>query len=1383
MNKKILFIVISNVLISSVHAQDQSAIATSSKQYAQETAVGYQSLAAAHTEIKAVTEKPKLKEVKPTAAKSTPAKALAAKQLLLAATGSSDSGIASNAVNFSKNIGVNVNERTGQASLNINAIQLPGVSQQTGITLAINKSDNDQKNYFGLDDHWQWNVDYLETDATGQEQLHLAQGAQYQYDQNYNTLSGMRYYQLNDARLVQKQGSITLSDLADKPVRNYGWVFQGLDGTVKYFSNSGLLLAVQDKYGNSVLYSYDFSKGNTMDKAKLISIENAYAKVSLAYANTSTQTITLSLPDSRQYTLSIANNTARLSYPKLADGSILHTDINTIYNDDDKTVTINYPNGASKEILYTKIPYLVAKNTISAVSEVRDYVAADRSHYLETDYIYHGDGDDVANFSGYPQIQNLPPSCLQDPSADLLLSCTSGGNRVLAGFSYQTQVLKYSVQNNTDKQLLSKTVNHYNSLHLQTAQDNYIPHGSDLFKVSEDSSQYQAASNVSVNQLSVVYQLPTTKLSASCDPTNSDCTLNGVDSKNAFVSEQRFNYQQGDAYNTQPTSVTSLVQVNGNMQTQTKQETSYDLPDNHDFAGHYGLVESQMLSSCTDDSCSAGQAFDTQNSLSADHKYIQSSTSTGSNASSNLNLSVGALVNTPSRTTNVQQDSQGRTIQESMTEDHPHGMLMLAVNASDQADTSSVKTDYQQNGNEITIKETKNDDGTVTKVIDIRNGNLMQETDAQGHKTTYTYDALGRVLTENVPGHGSMSYYYQMSQQPNRLPTGFIEQGAQNISAQIKQAANGLEQFEISYMVNGQTVSKEGDNYDPATDSLKQDSSNPFADLTRITSTTYSNLQGQKIKAVDINGNVTSYLYDTANRQVEVDNPDGTKSITAYYADDNKGIKTEFSLAKNAKNAQRYDVSNVKVSQTDTRGNVVAEYSFSNEIFDQAKAKLDSGTYVANDYSDIGLVDQDVLKAIDSKANLLTQGSSVYDNFGNVIQSTDNDGVITSYDYDNIIYTTEDDNGHKQTHYGHMVASHSSYPKDVVDDKSLQAVSAYTMNYAYDMFDNTIEKSLSYDNSTPYVLGTRQYDVNDNLINESGNGIAISRQYDQNGNVIQKVLPYGAAGSSAHAVVCNQYDDVNNLTESDVYINSDSCAAKDSSKLEETLTWTYDPTTNELLSTTKSYGAAAKIKDIKPSTINYSYYKDGSLKAKTYPDGKTLSYVYNTNGSVKSSIDPFGMKTELSYNPLGQIISETFVKGLNKTEVSFKYNNWGQLTERDSGNIMQKSIFNDLGLLMQISNYFKGNLVNQFSFSYYNDGNLKQKTREDHINDKVGKSVENYVYDTMNNLQSYSCQNESASIGGNVNLCPRDQYGNIIASQDYTFDPFNNIKQEKSKFM
>ncbi|WP_192484927.1 MULTISPECIES: RHS repeat domain-containing protein [Cysteiniphilum] len=1397
MNKKILFIVVSNILISGVYAQQQQAVATSSKQFVEKTAVGYQSLNHANKLIKAATTKPQI-SIDYTSTKAAAKPAKKSQDVALTTVADGDTQVASNAVNFSKNIGVNVNERTGQASLNINILQLPGVSQSTGISLAINKSDQDNNTYFNLNDDWQWNLDYLHTDAAGNTQLHLAQGGQYQYDNDHNYLSGMRYYQLNDARLRASMGSVVLNDLKDKPTISYSWIFQALDGTVKYFSRLGLLLAQQDRYGNSIAYSYDCSQGGTPYKARLVGVENAYSAVKLTYQNGQQQTITIAAPADRSYVLNIGNTLTRLSYPALADKSVLHTDINTTYNDSDKSkVMISYPDGSAKEIFYTKIPYMIGQNMISAVDSVRDYASVDQDSYIESQYIYHGNNDDTNNFSGYPQIQSAPLSCLQNPSGDILLSCDVGGSRALASFTYTTQVVQSSVKDGVS-QPISKTVNTYNSLHLQTTQTKLIPAASTSgwLAVSEDSDNYKDAGTELVRQLPVDYQLPSKKISASCDPANSSCKLDQADpvnSENALLSMQALSYtQNSNNYSTQPTSVTSAVMINGQWQDQTKETTQYDLADDKAFSGHYGLTQSQVLAACTDDDCDAlGQTFSTQNTLSADGKYIQTSVLTGSNGKSDVTLAATNADNNMSRITTTTQDDKGRITKQTLSQSSPTAMMsLLAVNGTGQSNQSVVTTDYMPSGNEITIKETKNDDGTVTKVVDIRNGNVMQETDAQGHKTIYTYDALGRVLTENVPDHGTISYFYQVAQQPNQLPASFIDPGASDINAQIKREANGLEHFKISYMLNGQQVSKEGDNYNPQNDTLTQNKDNPFADLVRITSVTYSNLQGQKLKSIDINNNVTSYVYDSANRQVEVDNPDGTKSITAYYGDGNGGLKIEFSMARNAENAKNaqdsqdaYDISNVNVTQTNSKSQQIASYSFSNEIFDKAKDKLDSGSYVASDYGDMSLVNEDVLAAIASKAHLLTTDSSVYDNFGNLTQSTDNNGVVTTYDYDDIIYTTEDDNGQKTTHYGHMIASHSSYPSDVVNDKTLQSVSKYTMSYAYDMFDNTTAKSLSYDDSTPYELGARQYDVNDNLIQESGNGITISRKYDDNGNVIEKVLPYGAAGSSEHAVICNSYDDVNNLIESDVYVNTASCDSKDPANLEQTLTWQYDSTTQELMSATKSYGAAAKIKH-DPTTISYSYYKDGSLKTKTYPDGKTLSYVYNDNGSVKTITDPFGMVTALSYDAMGKkIVSEKFTKAGNTTEVDFKYNNWGQLIERDSGNIKQTSTFNDLGLLTQINNYFKGGLVNQFSFSYYNDGNLKQKTREDHINGNVGKSVENYVYDAMNNLQSYSCQNDAASIGGNVNLCPRDQYGNIIKSQSYTFDPFNNIKQEKSQFM
>ena len=75
-----------------------------------------------------------------------------------------------------------------------------------------------------------------------------------------------------------------------------------------------------------------------------------------------------------------------------------------------------------------------------------------------------------------------------------------------------------------------------------------------------------------------------------------------------------------------------------------------------------------------------------------------------------------------------------------------------------------------------------------------------------------------------------------------------------------------------------------------------------------------------------------------------------------------------------------------------------------------------------------------------------------------------------------------------------------------------------------------------------------------------------------------------------------------------------------------------------------------------------------------------------------------------------------------------------------------------------------GNILS-YEFEYNLDLNIASRIRKENNANKI-EAKEKYYYDFLNNLSSYSCEGDS---------CPRDKNGNIIKSEDYTFDSLNNM--------
>ena len=158
-------------------------------------------------------------------------------------------------------------------------------------------------------------------------------------------------------------------------------------------------------------------------------------------------------------------------------------------------------------------------------------------------------------------------------------------------------------------------------------------------------------------------------------------------------------------------------------------------------------------------------------------------------------------------------------------------------------------------------------------------------------------------------------------------------------------------------------------------------------------------------------------------------------------------------------------------------------------------------------------------------------------------------------------------------------------------------------------------------------------------------------------------------------------------------------------------------------------GRPLKNVDVANNVTAYVYDHEGRLSTVNY-NGKPLThYTYAVSGEMQRSVR-------------GPITSE------------YTYNTLGQLSA------YQTQVMNDQGKQIATLNY---------AFSYAPDGNLLVRKKSG----SSGTATEHYAYDAVDNLQDYLCEGTA---------CPRDQIGNTINSQHYSFDDWNNISSVVTQF-
>jgi len=144
----------------------------------------------------------------------------------------------------------------------------------------------------GLGAGWSWNLPSINADGNNST-LNLGNGQSYTigaYNSSTKTYA-LKNYSLQD--LVLKQ----TNSYNNGQYTSY-YVLEYKNGDKAYFNNKGLLMAQVDRYGNTITYKYSSFSGNQVLSQI---IDSAGRTINLVYANTSNgRTVTITAPDGAQ---------------------------------------------------------------------------------------------------------------------------------------------------------------------------------------------------------------------------------------------------------------------------------------------------------------------------------------------------------------------------------------------------------------------------------------------------------------------------------------------------------------------------------------------------------------------------------------------------------------------------------------------------------------------------------------------------------------------------------------------------------------------------------------------------------------------------------------------------------------------------------------------------------------------------------------------------------------------------------------------------------------------------------------------------------------------------------------------------------------------------
>ncbi|MFK8100999.1 MAG: RHS repeat-associated core domain-containing protein [Saprospiraceae bacterium] len=377
--------------------------------------------------------------------------------------------------------------------------------------------------------------------------------------------------------------------------------------------------------------------------------------------------------------------------------------------------------------------------------------------------------------------------------------------------------------------------------------------------------------------------------------------------------------------------------------------------------------------------------------------------------------------------------------------------------------------------------------------------NLIKETSANGHEMIYDYDASHR-LTQASLGSISASYEYDPSNNLTAIVDGNGNQrsfiyNSRSLLTEEKDAIGNRTQY--SYSPNGNMVSKVDANgkvtnyqydalnrltqrsYEGNTDTYDYDANGNLvycANNDLVLSYTYDEYNRETSKTILNWGILISYEYDAAGNRTKMTDPTG---ITLYTYNANSQL-IEIKNPDNEVTKFVYDNANRLVRQEQHNGTTI-NYSY------------DTGSRII------------ALENKRSDGSAIANYQYEYDGNGNRITTTETDGTVWSYAYDenNQLLSVQKNSVLNQTFSydgaGNRIAGNGvNYLYDAAD--RLASISGGA-TYLFDENGNLIQE-MDGSNQTQY-----EYDGDNRLVSITlPDATLVTYQYDPFGNRISKVV-------------------------------------------------------------------------------------------------------------------------------------------------------------------------------------------------------------------------------------------------------------------------------------
>lgn len=478
---------------------------------------------------------------------------------------------------------------------------------------------------------------------------------------------------------------------------------------------------------------------------------------------------------------------------------------------------------------------------------------------------------------------------------------------------------------------------------------------------------------------------------------------------------------------------------------------------------------------------------------------------------------------------------------------------------------------------------------------------------------------------------------------------------------------------------------------------------------------------GRLTATLDVDGNSTSYTYDSANSVAVRTDANGNSVIVEY---DQRGNVVVLTDPLGGVIRMAYDSRDNLISRTDELGNTtLLEYNAQGDLISSTDP-LGNSTRSTFNAMGMPVVSTDAAgnatrRTYDEFGNLASitdpRGATTsfgMDRFGNVTRVTDAEGVsrTSTYDAAGNVLTQTDSLGNT---FSCQYDSLGNLLREVSTVTGANGIETREWQYSYDANGNLLTTTDADGQVSEFI-----YDAAGNRVaSEDANGAVTTVVYSEDNQVSSVVR---AEGSQSRFV----YDAVGNLVELSTGNNDRTWREYDevgrllailfADDTPEDLsdnprrTFEYDAAGNEIANT-----------DELGNRTEFQYDPIGRLIASIDAAGGVYSRQYDAVGNIVIQTDPLGRLTHFSYDDVGNLTSVEYADG---TTVSYVYDSLNRVasTTDELGN-STSYLYDSEGRLLQVTDAMGG----QTRYGYDEAGNLISVT------DAAGRMT-TYEYDTLN---------------------------------------------------